>query len=39
MEIQLYFFFKKLASYRLYRELNRSQNNRDFGTYGESFPP
>ena len=22
-----------------YRELNRPQNNRDFGTYGESFPP
>jgi hypothetical protein len=22
-----------------YREPNRPQNNRDFGTYGESFPP
>jgi hypothetical protein len=23
----------------MYRELNRPQNNRDFGTYSESFPP
>ena len=22
-----------------YHEPNRPQNNRDFGTYGESFPP
>ena len=23
----------------MYREPNRPQNNRDFGTYGELFPP